>query len=135
MKNDHTNSIPAFADWIYESWMLTEQVKGQTFEEFAQARHDGAKEISDAAKKKGGNALLTYEHFRVKLPYYKKAAEGKFKMETAKSQLGKLMKKLDDGTVEGVSMGQTQFQRLVGEIEVVGELIIKFKEIGKGKEK
>lgn len=135
MKNDHTNSIPAFADWIYESWMLTEQVKGQTFEEFAQARHDGAKAISDAAKKKGGNALLTYEHFHVKLPYYKKAAEGKFKMETAKSQLGKLMKKLDDGTVEGVSMGQTQFQRLVGEIEVVGELIIKFKEIGKGKEK
>jgi hypothetical protein len=129
-----TKSIPIFTDWLYERFMLIEQVKGQTFEEFAQARHDGAKAIADSAKEKGGNALLTYEHFRVKLPYYKKAASGKFSIETAKSQLTKLMSKLDNGTGSGVSLGQTEFQRLVGEIEVVGELIIKFKEIGAGKE-
>lgn len=124
------NSIPVFSDWLFERFFLLERAKGQTLEEFAQARHDGAKAIADAAKAKGGNALLTYEHFRVKLPYYKKAASGKFKLETAKSQLAKLMSRLDSSTAGDVKIDQMAFQRLVGEIEVVGELIIMFKEIG-----
>ena len=118
------NSIPVFSDWLFERFFLLERAKDQTLEEFAQARHDGAKAIADAAKQKGGNALLTYEHFRVKLPYYKKAAAGKFKLETAKSQLSKLMAKLNSGTAGSVKIDQMAFQRLVGEIEVVGELII-----------
>lgn len=122
-------SIPVFSDWLFEKFFLLEQVKGQTFEEFAQARHDGAKAIADAAKKKGGNALLTYEHFRVKLPYYKKAAAGNFSPQKAKSQLDKLMKRLESGINADVKIGQNEFQRLVGEIEVVGELIICFKDI------
>jgi hypothetical protein len=124
------NSIPVFSDWLFERFFLLERAKGQTLEEFAQARHDGAKAIADAAKAKSGNALLTYEHFRVKLPYYKKAASGKFKLETAKSQLAKLMSRLDSSTAGDVKIDQMAFQRLVGEIEVVGELIIMFKEIG-----
>lgn len=129
MQNDSQNSIPVFSDWIYDQFFLSEQVKGQTFEEFAQARHDGAKAIADGAKEKGGNALLTYEHFKVKLPYYKKAAAGKFNLKTSQAELTKLMAKLDDGTEKMVSLTQTQFQRLVGQIEVVGELIIKYNEL------
>jgi len=41
-------------------------------EEFAEKRGNGAEKISDSAKEKGGLSLLTYNHFRVKLPYYKK---------------------------------------------------------------
>ena len=129
MKNDSTNSIPVFSDWFYDQFFLNEQVKGQTFEEFAQSRHDGAKKISDTAKEKGGNAMLTYEHFHVKLPYYKKAAAGKFNLKSSQAELASLMAKLDDGTEKMVSLTQTQFQRLVGKIEVVGELIIKFNEL------
>ncbi len=47
------------------------------FENFAETRMGGAKKISDNAKEKGGLSLLTYHHFVVKLPYYKKASEGK----------------------------------------------------------
>jgi hypothetical protein len=130
-----TKSIPVFSDWLFEKFFLFEKSDGQTFEEFSQARHDGAKAIADAAKEKGGNALLTYEHFRVKLPYYKKAAAGKFNQAVAKSQLSKLMSKLDSGTQGGVSLNQTAFQRLVGEIEVVGELLIMFEDIGESKPK
>ena len=114
-------AIPYFTDWLYEAFLISEQVKGQTFEEFAQARHDGAKAIADSAKEKGGNALLTYEHFRVKLPYYKKAAKGKFNLKEAQAELAGFMSKLDDGTDKMVSLKQTEFQRLVGLIEVVGE--------------
>jgi hypothetical protein len=124
-------SIPVFSDWLFERFFLLEKTSDQTLEEFAQARHDGAKAIADAAKQKGGNALLTYEHFKVKLPYYKRAAAGKFKIETAKSQLTKLMSKLDSSTADDVKIDQMAFQRLVGEIEVVGELIIMFKEVGR----
>lgn len=123
------NPIPVFSDWLFERFFLLEKAKGQSLEEFAQARHDGAKAIADAAKQKGGNALLTYEHFKVKLPYYKKAASGKFKLDTAKSQLAKLMKKLSEHTKPEVEIEQFAFQRLVGEIEVVGELIIMFNDI------
>jgi len=129
MTNDYQNSIPVFSDWIYDQFFLAEQVKGQTFEEFAQARHDGAKKIADTAKEKGGNALLTYNHFVVKLPYYKKAAAGKFDLKASQKELASLMKKLDDGTEKMVSLKQIEFQKLVGLIEVVGELIIKFNEL------
>ena len=129
-KDMQNKSIPVFSDWLFERFFLLEKTNDQTLEEFAQARHDGAKAIADAAKQKGGNALLTYEHFRVKLPYYKKAAAGKFKIETAKSQLAKLMARLDSSAAGDVKIDQMAFQRLVGEIEVVGELIIMFKEVG-----
>jgi hypothetical protein len=121
--------IPVFSDWLYDQFFVNEQVKGQTFEDFAQSRHDGAKKISDTAKEKGGNALLTYNHFVVKLPYYKKAAAGKFDLKAAQKELASLMKKLDDGTEKMVSLKQIEFQKLVGQIEVIGELIIKFNEL------
>jgi hypothetical protein len=124
-----STTIPVFSDWLFERFFLLEKADGQTFEEFSQARHDGAKAISDAAKEKGGNALLTYEHFRVKLPYYKNAAAGKFKLATAKSQLAKLMARLSKQTAPDVEIEQSAFQRLVGEIEVVGELIIQFNDM------
>ena len=52
------------------------QVIDDKFEEFAQKRHDGAEKIAKNAKEKGGPAMLTYHHFIVKLPHYKKAAAG-----------------------------------------------------------
>jgi len=123
------NSIPVFSDWLYDRFFLSEQVKGQSFEDFAQARHDGAKAIADAAKEKGGNALLTYNHFKVKLPYYKKAAAGKFDLKSSQDELTSLMNRLDAGTKKQVKLEQTEFQKLVGLIEVVGELIIKWNDL------
>ena len=59
----------------------------QTFETFADTREAGAEKIADNAKKKGGLALLTWHHFKVKLPYYKKAAAGKFDLDKAKAEV------------------------------------------------
>lgn len=96
------------------------------FEIFAEKRMGGAEKIAKNAKEKGGPAMLTYHHFIVKLPYYKKAKEGKFDVEKAKSEYKKLVNELHSAS-EDVDMNQVKFQKLVGLIEVLGELIIKNK--------
>jgi hypothetical protein len=93
--------------------------KPETFESFADTREAGAEKIVDTAKKKGGLALLTWHHFKVKLPYYKRAAAGKFDLEAAKKEYEATYKKIS------TSMTQIEFQREVGRLEVLGELIIR----------
>lgn len=104
-------------------------IKSETkeFEKFADTRMGGAKKISDTAKEKGGLSLLTYHHFKVKLPYYKKASEGKLNMDDAKKEYKKLLDKLYESTKDDMEIGQIPFQELVGKIEVLGELLIKEK--------
>ena len=96
--------------------ILTED---KEFEEFADTRMSGAEKIVDNAKEKGGLALLTWHHFKVKLPYYKKATEGKFDIEAAKKEFEETYKKIS------LSMTPIEFQREVGRLEVLGELLIK----------
>lgn len=93
--------------------------KPETFESFADIREAGAEKIANTAHKKGGLALLTWHHFKVKLPYYKRAAAGKFDLTAAKREFESTYKKIS------TSMSQTEFQREVGRLEVLGELIIR----------
>ena len=93
--------------------------KKETFESFADTREAGADKIATTAHKKGGLALLTWHHFKVKLPYYKKAAAGKFDLTAAKKEFDSTYKKIS------TSMTQIEFQREVGRLEVLGELIIR----------
>ena len=103
---------------------LLNEGKEENFQEFAEKRLGGATKIVDNAKEKGGPSMLTYHHFVVKLPYYKKASEGKFDLWESKVEFKKHLDKLCD---VGNEMGQVEFQKLVGLIEVLGELIIKHK--------
>lgn len=107
-------------------FLLYEQAtSSSSFEEFASKRLAGAEKIVKAAKEKGGAAMLTYHHFNVKLPHYKKAVAGKFDVAAAKKQLKDLTKELNSSINSTVKMQQIEFQKKVGLIEVLGELIIK----------
>jgi hypothetical protein len=97
------------------------------FEEFADTRFGGAKKIATNAKEKGGPSMLTYHHFKVKLPYYEKALEGKFNLKESKEEYKELLEKLYLSTKGDMDIEQIAFQELVGKIEVLGELIIKNK--------
>ena len=99
---------------------LLKEVK-ETFNEFAETRGKGAAKIADTAHEKGGLSLLTWHHFKVKAPYYKKATEGKLDMEAAKKEFDETYKKIS------VGMTQIEFQREVGRLEVLGELLIRSK--------
>jgi hypothetical protein len=93
----------------------------ESFIDFAATRAKGAAKIAAAAEEKGGLSLLTWHHFKVKAPYYKKATEGKFDKEAAIKEFEKTLKSVS------LNMTQTEFQREVGRLEVLGELIIRNK--------
>lgn len=99
---------------------ILKEVK-ETFENFAATRGKGAAKIASTAEEKGGLALLTWHHFKVKAPYYKKAQEGKFDPEQAKKEFESTYKKIS------LNMTQIEFQREVGRLEVLGELLIRNK--------
>ena len=89
--------------------------------DFVSNRMNGATKISQNAKEKGGDALLTYHHFVVKLPYYEKAKNGEMDIDVAKKEFTETLGKIS------LDMDQTTFQTEVGRLEVLGELIIKSK--------
>ena len=99
---------------------ILKEVK-ETFENFATIRGKGAAKIASTAEEKGGLSLLTWHHFKVKAPYYKKATEGKFDKEAAKKEFDQTYKKIS------LNMTQIEFQREVGRLEVLGELLIREK--------
>ena len=89
--------------------------------DFVNNRMNGAAKITQNAKEKGGDALLTYHHFVVKLPYYEKAKNGEMDIDAAKKEFVETLGKIS------LDMDQTTFQTEVGRLEVLGELIIKSK--------
>ena len=93
----------------------------ETFEEFAKTRGEGAAKIASTAEEKGGLALLTWHHFKVKAPYYKKATAGKFDEDAAIKEFESTLKSIS------LSMTPVEFQREVGRLEVLGELLIRDK--------
>jgi hypothetical protein len=102
--------------------ILNEEVNdSKSFTEFAETRGKGADKIATTAEEKGGLALLTWHHFKVKASYYKKATEGKFDIEEATKEFEETYKKIS------LSMTPIEFQREVGRLEVLGELLIKNK--------
>ena len=88
------------------------------FTPFVVKRLSGAEQIAKSSKEKGGASLLTYEHYNAKLPIYKSARK-KFNVKNAKEFFNQLKNKLS------YDMEQTEFQKVMGEMEVLGELIIK----------
>lgn len=112
--------VKKYTEFILES----KKSKSESFEEFAQKRYNGAKKIADTARAKGGPATLTYHHFQVKLKHYMKAAAGKFDSTAAKAELEKNIKLLGDRPSEIIDHNPIEFQKIMGIIEVLGELLI-----------
>lgn len=96
----------------------------QSNETFSSIRLKGAEKITKNAKEKGGPSLLTWNHFKVKLPYYKKASEGKFNVDDAKKEYKELLEQFYTSTKNNMNIKQTEFQQIMGKLEVLGELII-----------
>jgi hypothetical protein len=114
--------MKSFFEYLNENIKLTEN-----FNVFSANRLKGATDITVKAEKKGGDALLTYHHFVVKLPYYESAVKGQLNLTDARAELQLLMNELITRTTGDITIGQVEFQELVGKIEVLGELIIKSK--------
>ena len=98
-----------------------ELVENTDFLDFAGTRLKGAEKITNTTQEAGGLSLLTYKHYKVKLPYYKKASAGKLDKEAAKKEFDRTLKSIS------LSMSQNEFQTEKGRLEVLGELLIENK--------
>jgi len=105
--------------YLYWNYKNKNMNKIKDIEDFAKTRYAGAEKISNGAKEKGGLALLTWRHFKVKLPYYEKASKGLLDEKEAKEEFNKTLKSIS------LDMTQTEFQTEMGRLEVLGELLIK----------
>jgi len=114
-------------DWVKLSGI--NEAASDELSEFAGKRGAGAEKIADTAKKKGGPSLLTYHHFKVKLPYYKKVEDGTFDFAQMKKEYVKTCSELHSHMKNIEDMDQIKFQEIVGRLEVMGELLIKNKDL------
>jgi len=93
--------------------------------EFLKNRKEGAKKTAEAAKEKGGDAILSYYHFAAKnKPYGKVIATLRNEgldgaIGLCKKEYKNLMRSVD------LDMNQKKYQAIVGEIEVYGECYIR----------
>ncbi len=95
-------------------------------EEYLDARKKGAQDAADKAKAKGGNAMPTFYHFDGKVAAYEKC----YKIVKSEKRLVLLHEKYSD-TMKKLKkyreMSQKTFQKIVGELEVWGEIYLKIK--------
>jgi hypothetical protein len=109
---------------------LMENVKSmlntsEMFKEFLKKRSEGAKKIADQAAKTGGFAKFTAMHFKAKSKPYKDAQKHFNDTLYYKHKFQESLEKLND---KWDKLSQQEFQKLMGEMEVWGEVWIKSKE-------
>jgi hypothetical protein len=96
----------------------------ESFDTFLEKRAAGAAKIAHSSKEKGGFAILTAIHFAAKAKPYaesEKWHDKEGKNEHFKSKAKEVYEKLKDLD----SLSQKEFQALMGELEVWGEVYIR----------
>jgi len=100
--------------------------KKDKFMEFLEIRKKGAEKIQKSAEAKGGASILTAQHFKAKEIPYKKALEHSTEENKEKYYLKEAEKCLSR-LKSWKTMTQKEFQTVMGELEVWGEVYIKSK--------
>ena len=97
--------------------------------DFCFNRMNGAKDLAANAKSKGGLAILTAYHFEAKLPVYKKIID----LISSGDDIGQKIKTMYTEKLSSLSQGlshnQRKMQELTGELEVLGEVYVKSREL------
>jgi hypothetical protein len=93
--------------------------------EFVKDRMNGAKKIATQSSRKPGPSRLTSAHFKAKLPLYKRIIrmiEKGDNLKTLKIEYRRILSQLRKNVRQ-----PDQFQKLTGQLEVLGEILIKSK--------
>lgn len=104
--------------------MVLESKQDEKYTEFLKARQAGAKKIQHSAEANGGPAILTAQHFKAKAKPYTMAIEhvhDKDREKVYAKHATDCLRKLQSWK----SMTQKEFQAIMGELEVWGEVYIK----------
>jgi len=101
----------------------------ESLKQFLKKRLAGAEKIANSSEHKGGFATLTAIHYEAKLKPYKECS----KMEddpnndcdTCNAHYKKMVKELHAKLADIDKLSQKEFQSLMGEMEVYGEVYIR----------
>ena len=114
---------------ILEKRVQPDPNKPEAFQEFVEKRAAGAHKIADSAKTKGGFSTLTAIHFKAKEAPYKEvlATEKKFEgdCDSANAHYKKKAEEVYAKLKDLDKLSQKEFQALMGELEVWGEVYIR----------
>jgi hypothetical protein len=106
--------------------VLIESTQDEKFQDFLESRKEGAAKIQATSAAKGGVATLTAQHFAAKAKPYAKAIEcvnSRNREETFEKHADDCLKKLKQWR----KMTQREFQAIMGELEVWGEVYLRSK--------
>lgn len=106
--------------------VVIESTQDEKFQEFLETRKAGAAKIQSAAAAKGGPSTLTAQHFAAKAKPYAEAIEcvnHRDRETTYAKHADECLHKLS----KWKTMTQREFQTIMGELEVWGEVYIKSK--------
>ena len=106
-----------FENFFTES---TEPEKNEELETFIQKRAAGAAKLAKQAAIKGGFSSLTAAHFKAKSKPYNICAKNLGDKRVVKEHINNLLKRLKSWD----EMSQMEFQKVMGELEVYGEVAI-----------
>lgn len=118
--NIHMDKFSRFAEVVIES------IQDEKFQEFLETRKSGAAKIQASAAAKGGPSTLTAQHFAAKAKPYAEAIDcvnHRDREEVYAKHAEACLKKLKSWH----KMTQREFQTIMGELEVWGEVYIKSK--------
>lgn len=89
--------------------------------DFFKKRAKGAKKIEETAKENAGSALLTFYHFKAKSKPYKHCIDNIENLDDIKREANKRLFSLKSWD----TMTEKEFQEIMGEFEVYGEVFLK----------
>ena len=124
MKNIDIDSLFDLVSEESDEFAQTKQVDRDMLE-FIKDRRAGAQKIITQAARKAGVARLTAKHFRAKIPLYNEAeklVKADKSLKVFKSKYMSVIAKL-----RKTPRNDMKFQELTGQLEVLGEILIKSK--------
>jgi len=96
----------------------------ESFEQFLTKRAHGAAKIAHSSKEKGGFSTLTAIHFAAKAKPYKESEQWATK-ENRDAHYKKMAEEIHAKLADLDKLSQKEFQALMGELEVWGEVYIR----------
>ena len=114
---------------ILEKRVQPDPTTGESFKQFLSKRADGAAKLESSSREKGGFAILTAIHYAAKAKPYAESKKLEVEYKDDHDKVNEIYKQKAEEVYAKLkhldSLSQKEFQALMGELEVWGEVYIR----------
>ena len=123
------DSLNSIYQLILEKRVDTDPSSTESFEQFLDKRSAGAEKLAESTKAKGGYSTLTAIHYAAKAKPYAECIKLNSQHKEDHEKVNELYKQKAEDVYSKLSdldsLSQKEFQALMGELEVYGEVYIR----------